>query len=66
MRKKVPNESTNLAGRTFNPSDYQKDDTLSSALSTTHEQVSDVYMEGEISAVIDEADGSGIPLNRKQ
>lgn len=66
MSKKVPNESTRVAGRTFNPDDYQKGDTLSSALSTTHEQVSDAYMEGEIGAVIDEADGKGIPLNKQQ
>ncbi|MDQ0198820.1 YozQ family protein [Neobacillus ginsengisoli] len=48
MDKRNLNENTEIAGRTFHPSDYQKDDSLSSGLATTHEQVSDTYMEGEI------------------
>jgi Protein of unknown function (DUF4025) len=53
MNKKNMNDSTEIAGRTFHTSDYQKNDSLSSGLATTHEQVSDTYMEGEIGAVID-------------
>ena len=62
MDKKKLNESTEIAGRTFETSDYQKNDELSSGLATTHEQVSDAYMEGEIGAVIDDVNGKDIPL----
>ncbi|MDR7000564.1 YozQ family protein [Neobacillus niacini] len=48
MTKKNQNESTEIAGRNFDASDYQKNDALSSGLATTHEQVSDTYMEGVI------------------
>ncbi|WP_083402418.1 YozQ family protein [Bacillus sp. MUM 116] len=48
MVKKNQNESTEIAGRNFDASDYQKSDALSSGLATTHEQVSDTYMEGVI------------------
>jgi hypothetical protein len=65
MNDKVSNDSTKLAGRTYDTSDYQKKDNLSSGLATTHEQVSDTYMEGEIGAVIDDVKGKDIPLNSK-
>jgi hypothetical protein len=55
MAKKIPSESTQLAGRQYDVSDYQKKDALSNGLATTHEQVSDTYMEGEIGAVIENA-----------
>lgn len=54
MDKKVPNGSTKLAGRTYDTSDYKEKDSLSNGLATTHEQVSDTYMEGEIGAVTDD------------
>jgi hypothetical protein len=56
-------KSTEIAGRTFHTSDYQKSDPLSKGLSTTHEQVSDAYMEGEIEAFIDDVNGKDIPLS---
>lgn len=57
MEKKNPaNNSTDLAGRIYETSDYQKNDVMSTGLSTTHEQVSDTYMEGEIGDVIDTVD----------
>jgi hypothetical protein len=65
MNDKVSNDSTKLAWRTYDTSDYQKKDNLSSGLATTHEQVSDTYMEGEIGAVIDDVKGKDIPLNSK-
>jgi hypothetical protein len=65
MNNKVSSDSTKLAGRTYDTSDYQKKDNLSSGLATTHEQVSDTYMEGEIGAVIDDVKGKDIPLNSK-
>lgn len=65
MNKKIPTESTEMAGRSFETSDYQKKDTLASGLATTHEQVSDTYAEGEIGAVIDNVKGKDTPLNKK-
>lgn len=64
MGKKDQNESTEIAGRTFDTSDYQKNDALSSGLATTHEQVSDAYMEGEVGSVMDDLNGKSIPLQR--
>jgi hypothetical protein len=55
--QKVPKDSQNVAGRVYDPSDYQKTDQLSSGLAETHEQISDAYMEGEIGAVIDKSTG---------
>jgi hypothetical protein len=53
MDQKVPKDSQKVAGRVYDPSDYQKTDQLSSGLAETHEQFSDSYMEGEIGAKID-------------
>ncbi|MCQ6278928.1 YozQ family protein [Bacillus sp. EB600] len=65
MDQKVPKDSQNLAGRVYEPSDYQKKDELSSGLAKTHEQFSDTYMEGEIGAVIDNENGKDIPIGKK-
>jgi hypothetical protein len=65
-KKKSTTASTEIAGRTFHTSDYQKSDPLSKGLATTHEQVSDAYMEGEIGAVIDDVNGKDIPLSNAQ
>jgi hypothetical protein len=56
-KKSTNNKSADIAGRVFDTSDYQKEDALSSGLATTHEQVSDTYMEGEVGAVSDDANG---------
>jgi hypothetical protein len=64
LEKKDQNESTEIAGRTFDTSDYQKNDALSSGLATTHEQVSDSYMEGEVGGVMNDVNGKNIPLQR--
>lgn len=64
--KKNSNQNTDVAGRVFNPSDYEKNDQLSSGLATTHEQASDTYTEGEIGAVIDDADGEDIEIGKKR
>ncbi|MDR4887235.1 YozQ family protein [Fredinandcohnia sp. QZ13] len=50
MKDKLENSTEELAARHYQPGDYEKDDQLSSGLATTHEQVSDSYMEGEIAA----------------
>jgi hypothetical protein len=62
MNKKNSNETQEIAGRIYDASDYQKSDQLSSGLATTHEQVSDTYMEGEIGCVMDDVNGKDIPL----
>ncbi|MGE6376863.1 YozQ family protein [Peribacillus muralis] len=51
MNNKKSNEkSSNIAGRVYDVSDYKRDDTLSSGLATTHEQVSDAYNAGGIAS----------------
>lgn len=50
MKDKLQNSTEDLAARHYQPEDYEKNDQLSSGLATTHEQVSDSYMEGEIQA----------------
>jgi hypothetical protein len=51
MNKKNQTDSAKIAGSFFHASDYQKENELASGLATTHEQASDVYMEG----VVDES-----------
>lgn len=51
MTKKNSEESTEIAGRVYQPSDYEKKDQLSSGLATTHEQVSDTLAEGDIESI---------------
>ncbi|MCH1627083.1 YozQ family protein [Ferdinandcohnia quinoae] len=53
MKENNNKQANNLAGRHYKAEDYQKNDQVSSGLATTHEQVSDAYMEGEIKAGID-------------
>lgn len=65
MDKEWEKDSLKLAGRHYQVEDYQGKDVLSKGLSTTHEQVSDAYMEGEINLVIDDVDGDNIDLNGK-
>ena len=62
---KTNKESMDLAGRTYEVKDYDRQDTLSSGLATSHEQVSDAYMEGELKQVIDDVDGKGIKGKRE-
>lgn len=65
MNKNQANDSTKLAGRQYDSSDYLKPDQLSQGLATTHEQASDAYMEGEIKPVIDDFKGKNIDIPRK-
>lgn len=63
MNEKKPNKNTDnlgLAGRNYEVEDYKRDDQLSSGLATTHEQVSDAYMEGESNSVIENANGKDV------
>lgn len=63
MKKtKQDDENLNLAGRTYEVEDYQREDQLSSGLATTHEQVSDTYMQGESDPLIGDVNGRNIAL----
>ncbi|WHY99789.1 YozQ family protein [Peribacillus simplex] len=64
--KQTKNESSEIAGRSYDVNDYKREDTLSSGLATTHEQVSDTYAEGEIKAVVDDVNGRDIELVKKR
>jgi hypothetical protein len=55
-------DSLDLAGRQYEVEDYNRNDQLSSGLATTHEQVSDTYMEGEITPVVEDVNGDNIRL----
>lgn len=48
MEKKYTERSKSVADKTYQYSDYYRNEQLSKGMSTTHEQVSDVYMEGTI------------------
>ncbi|WP_419955784.1 YozQ family protein [Neobacillus niacini] len=67
MDKKNPTtNSTELAGRIYETSDYQKNDVLATGLSTTHEQASDSYMQGEIDpSTDDDLNAKDLPIAQK-
>ncbi|KAF0823222.1 YozQ family protein [Cytobacillus firmus] len=65
MNKKDNNNGANIAGRYYEAEDYKRNDQLSSGLATTHEQVSDTYMEGQADAVIEDVVGVDISIPRK-
>jgi hypothetical protein len=63
MKKSNPKDNNlDLAGRHYDVSDYQKEDQLSSGLATTHEQVSDTYVEGDSDSLIGDVNGRNIEL----
>lgn len=57
--KKIFSTDTNLADKTYEPSDYQANTQLGQGLAETHEQVSDAYMEGTVDATIENDQGTG-------
>ena len=58
-------ENLNIAKRLDDPSDYDRSASLSYALATTREQVSDVYMEGTVDAVMESVNEKDIPLSEQ-
>lgn len=48
VSNKKTERSKSLADKTYQYSDYYKDDQLSQGMATSHEQVSDTYMEGTV------------------
>ncbi|KON88462.1 hypothetical protein AF332_17685 [Sporosarcina globispora] len=65
MVKKDNYNSENIAGRYYESEDYKRNDQLSSGLATTHEQVSDAYMEDQSDPVIEDIVGVDISIPRK-
>jgi len=60
------NNSTELAEKMYEPSDYEKTSFLSQGLAMTHEQVSDDYMEGTNDGKIDQyADEKNVEIPRQ-
>ncbi|MPQ25065.1 YozQ family protein [Bacillus paralicheniformis] len=51
--KENRNDSTDVAGKYFDPSDYEGATQLEKGLAETHEQVSDDYFEGTIDQNLD-------------
>ncbi|WP_053218710.1 YozQ family protein [Virgibacillus senegalensis] len=58
-RKDQKKQAEKVAEKMYDPSDYQKNDSLSKGMAVTHEQVSDNYTEGTIEGAIDEVDENG-------
>lgn len=54
MNKKNQTDSAKIAGSFFHASDYQSNNELASGFATTHEQASDVYMEGVVDETADD------------
>jgi hypothetical protein len=64
MGNKTPDkENLNLAGRYYEVEDYNREDQLSSGLATTHEQVSDTYMQGDSDPLIGDVNGRNITVH---
>lgn len=61
---KMDKRERDIAGRIYEPSDYKRNDEVSAGLAETHEQASDVYMEGEVGGKIERPDGSADGLPR--
>jgi hypothetical protein len=63
MKKNTQNnDNLKLAGRDYQVEDYKRDDQLSSGLATSHEQVSDSYMMGEVDALIGDVNGKNVAI----
>nr|WP_245203625.1 YozQ family protein [Ammoniphilus resinae] len=48
-----------MAAKNYEVTDYQSGSELENGLAVTHEQVSDVYMEGTVDATIENYQGTG-------
>jgi hypothetical protein len=63
MKKNTQNnDNLKLAGRDYQVEDYKRNDQLSSGLATSHEQVSDSYMMGEVDALIGDVNGKQVAI----
>ncbi|WP_164217441.1 YozQ family protein [Virgibacillus sp. YIM 98842] len=57
--RKSTENSSKIADKTYDVSDYESNESVDKGMAITHEQVSDNYMEGTIDGKIDEVDGKG-------
>jgi hypothetical protein len=63
MKKNTQNnDNLKLAGRDYQVEDYKRNDQLSSGLATSHEQVSDSYMMGEVDSLIGDVNGKNVAI----
>jgi hypothetical protein len=63
MKKNTQNnDNLKLAGRDYQVEDYKRNDQLSSGLATSHEQVSDSYMMGEVDTLIGDVNGKQVAI----
>ncbi|MGP4081151.1 YozQ family protein [Pseudalkalibacillus sp. R45] len=60
-RKKEFKDSSKIAEKNYQPSDYEENSNLSSGLAITHEQTSDTMVEGTIDGEIDHDKNEKIP-----
>lgn len=58
-------QSSKIAEKNHQPSDYKSSDPIEHSLAMTHEQVSDTLIEGTIAGKIFNANGTNIDLPRK-
>ncbi|KIV53236.1 hypothetical protein AM501_30120 [Aneurinibacillus migulanus] len=56
--KDVQRSGQEIGNKTYETSDYQAKSQASGGLATTHEQVSDVYMEGTVEATIEHSENA--------
>ncbi|UOQ94300.1 YozQ family protein [Halobacillus shinanisalinarum] len=54
-----------ISDRDYEPADYDRNDSTSQGLATTHEQVSDTLTEGTYDAKIDQVDKDGGLISHK-
>ncbi len=65
MDKELHKKSMKLAGKFYSIDDTDKKDSISKGLATTHEQVSDVYTEGQITPKIEDTDGEDQNISKR-
>jgi hypothetical protein len=64
-RKTENEKSAEVAEKMYEASDYKGSTDLEKGLATTHEQVSDTYVEGTVDGVMEDVAGEDIPLKRE-
>lgn len=58
-------EVRKMTEKNYQPQDYTSKNEHDAGLATTHEQVSDTYIEGTVEATIDNVNGQDIKIPRK-
>ncbi|WP_096200629.1 YozQ family protein [Bacillus sp. FJAT-45350] len=63
---KEKKQTEEIADKTYEPAYYQSNDEIEQGLATTHEQVSDAYMEGTVDGEIDDLDSKDKQIPRQE